>query len=90
MQAAKVKSNQFLFLNISSVSWWQWHPISIAGVVPGADNLSQDVTLHLKAYGHWSRVSNPKICRPNRFYLVCAVKQCLCSFAKHQTKFGSI
>ena len=55
-QAAKVKSSQFLFLNVPSVAWFQWHPISIAAVVPGADNLSQDVTLHLKAYGKWSQV----------------------------------
>ena len=56
MQAAKVKSNQFLFLNVPSVSWFAWHPISIAAVTPGADHLSQDVVLHMKAYGSWSRV----------------------------------
>jgi hypothetical protein len=57
MQAAKVNSNQFLFLNVPSVSWFEWHPISIASVTPGADNLSQDVILHLKPYGVWSKVS---------------------------------
>jgi len=56
-QAAKVKSNQFLFLNVPSVSYFSCHPISIAAFTPGADNLSQDVVLHLKAYGSWSRVS---------------------------------
>jgi hypothetical protein len=57
MQAAKVRSSQFLFLNVPSVSWFDWHPISIASVTPGADNLSQDVVLHLKALGGWSKVS---------------------------------
>ena len=55
-QAAKVQSSQFLFLNVPSVSWFEWHPLSVAAVIPGADNLSQDVILHLKAYGHWSKV----------------------------------
>lgn len=62
MQAARVKSSQFLFLNVPAVSWFDWHPISIASVTPAADGQCQDVVLHLKALGAWSRVSHRHHC----------------------------
>ena len=57
VQSAKVQSSQFLFLNVPSIAGWEWHPISIAGVSPSADGVSQDVILHLKAYGSWTKAS---------------------------------
>ena len=55
MQAARVKSNQFLFLNCSQAGYFEWHPFSIAAAYPSQDGLTQDVLVHVKAYGAWSR-----------------------------------
>ena len=59
MQAAKVRTNQFLFLNAPSLAYFDWHPFSVAAAYPSADGLTQDVIIHIKAYGSWSQVGDP-------------------------------
>lgn len=59
MQAADVRCSHFLFINVPSVSRFGWHPISVADARPGADGVGQDVLLHLKSYGSWTKVCAP-------------------------------
>ncbi len=54
-----MRPTQFLFVNMPSVSRFDWHPISVSDVHPGSDGVSQDVTLHMKAYGSWTKASYP-------------------------------
>ena len=56
LQAANARAGQFVFVNVPSVSWWEFHPVSIAAVQPSSDGHSHDVFLHIKAYGSWSQV----------------------------------
>ena len=57
MQAADVRPTQFIFINMPSVSRFDWHPISVSDALPSSDGVGQDVTLHLKAYGSWTKVN---------------------------------
>ncbi|XVE94724.1 hypothetical protein REPUB_Repub02eG0033200 [Reevesia pubescens] len=61
-QAFKYKSGQYMFVNCSAVSPFEWHPFSITSA-PGDDYLS----VHIRTLGDWTRQLKTvfsEVCQP--------------------------
>ncbi|TYJ35013.1 hypothetical protein E1A91_A05G207400v1 [Gossypium mustelinum] len=61
-QGFKYKSGQFMFVNCSAVSSFEWHPFSITSA-PGDDYLS----VHIRTLGDWTRQLKTvfsEVCQP--------------------------
>ncbi|XP_022772750.1 respiratory burst oxidase homolog protein D-like isoform X2 [Durio zibethinus] len=61
-QGFKYKSGQYMFVNCSAVSPFEWHPFSITSA-PGDDYLS----VHIRTLGDWTRQLKTvfsEVCRP--------------------------
>ncbi|GLC43534.1 hypothetical protein PLESTM_001483800 [Pleodorina starrii] len=41
-----------VFLNVPEISWWQWHPFTLATSSAGGDT---KMVLHIKTYSHWTQ-----------------------------------
>ncbi len=46
-----------VFLNVPSVSWWQWHPFTVAaGAEPVGPGGPRQLVVHMKKYNRWTKV----------------------------------
>ena len=54
-QALTWVGSDTVFLNVPAISWWQWHPFSLASsAAPGPDG-EKRMVLHIKQYSSWTR-----------------------------------
>ncbi len=50
-----------VFLNVPTVSWWQWHLFTITNVsAPATPGGHRQVVLHMKKYNSWTKVRHKK------------------------------
>lgn len=56
LQAARVRPGQFLFVNVPTIDRTGWHPFTIAHRQLSDDGLTQDLYLHIKPRGAWTKV----------------------------------
>ena len=55
-RGSDVRACNVVWLNVPAISAFEWHPVSIAAVLPGEDGLMSTAIFHMKTYGTWTQV----------------------------------
>ncbi|GLC40211.1 hypothetical protein PLESTM_001015500 [Pleodorina starrii] len=55
-QSVRWVGGDIVFLNVPAVSWWQWHPFTLASAPsPSSEGSSHTMQLHIKKYNRWTQ-----------------------------------